>query len=275
VRSETENYTVQSGDTVAAIAARFGVNVGTIINANKLSARASIKPGDTLKIPPVSGLLYAVKKGDTVGRIASLYKVDVTAIQQANNLSKEDALKIGQELVLPGAVPLPEPVKPKVAVKPNVPKTSIPGKSVDEYQESKTPPADARTKPADADVSAVKTTLIWPTTQHVINQYYGWRHTGVDIDGDYTDPIYASADGVVEVAGWNSGGYGLQIVVNHENGMKTRYAHASKLFVSAGERVKKGQVMAMVGTTGRSTGTHLHYEVYKNGGRVNPLAYIK
>jgi murein DD-endopeptidase MepM/ murein hydrolase activator NlpD len=117
--------------------------------------------------------------------------------------------------------------------------------------------------------------LLWPTALRVINQYYGWRHTGVDIDGDYKDPIYASEDGVVETAGWNSGGYGLQIVINHQNGMKTRYAHASKLFVKVGQAVKRGEVIAMVGTTGRSTGTHLHYEVYVGGVRKNPLAYTK
>jgi murein DD-endopeptidase MepM/ murein hydrolase activator NlpD len=89
------------------------------------------------------------------------------------------------------------------------------------------------------------------------------------------DPIYASEDGVVETAGWNSGGYGLQIIINHGGGTKTRYAHSSKLFVKAGDTVKRGQTIAMVGTTGRSTGTHLHYEVYINNKRVNPLAYAK
>jgi murein DD-endopeptidase MepM/ murein hydrolase activator NlpD len=123
--------------------------------------------------------------------------------------------------------------------------------------------------------TAPLTKLLWPTTQHSITQYYGWNHTGVDLDGDYVDAIYASADGVVETAGWNSGGYGLMIFIDHQNGMKTRYAHASKMFVKAGDRVKKGQVIAMVGTTGRSTGTHLHYEVYLNGKRQNPLKYIK
>jgi murein DD-endopeptidase MepM/ murein hydrolase activator NlpD len=79
----------------------------------------------------------------------------------------------------------------------------------------------------------------------------------------------------VEQAGWNSSGYGLQIVIDHLDGRKTRYGHASKLFVHLGDTVHKGQAIAMVGTTGRSTGTHLHFEVYSNGKRKNPLAYIK
>lgn len=97
----------------------------------------------------------------------------------------------------------------------------------------------------------------------------------MDIDGDLTSPLYAAADGVVEKAGWNSGGYGLQVLINHPNGMKTRYAHASKLFVKAGDEVKRGEVIAMMGSTGRSTGSHLHFEVYVNGRRQNPLTYIR
>jgi murein DD-endopeptidase MepM/ murein hydrolase activator NlpD len=117
--------------------------------------------------------------------------------------------------------------------------------------------------------------LYLPTNGHSITQYYGWKHTGVDIDGDYTSPLYAAEDGVVEVAGWQTNGYGLMVLIDHQNGFKTRYGHSSKLFVQAGDYVKRGQVIAMMGTTGRSTGTHLHFEVYVNGARVNPLAYIK
>ena len=157
-----------------------------------------------------------------------------------------------------------------------MPISRIRNKAVDLYQElsGKT---DGRAKPEDLveKPDAPKSKLLWPTKQRIINQYYGWSHTGVDIEGDYVDPIYASEDGVVETAGWNSGGYGLQIVVSHANGMKTRYAHASKLFVKVGDEVKRGQTMAMVGTTGRSTGTHLHYEVYVGSKRVNPLSYTK
>ena len=131
-------------------------------------------------------------------------------------------------------------------------------------------------KPPNADVRNVPIArLFWPTIGKGITQYYGWRHTGVDIDGDYASPIYASADGVVEKAGWNSGGYGLMILIGHPSGIKTRYGHASKLFVKVGDSVTRGQVIAMVGTTGRSTGTHLHFEIYVNDARTNPLRYIR
>lgn len=289
-RTKTETYVVQSGDTVASIARRFSVNVGTVIWANNLGTRAFIKPGLELKIPPISGLLLTIKSGDTIEKLAKKYQADAEEIYSVNHLNKNHALAVGDELVIPGGIP-PEtpsvPTRTTVAVRVDVPKTNIKNKSYDIYQELTKTNTDTRTKPPDVippiakekgddTVSKVVTTkLLWPTHLHVINQYYGWKHTGVDIDGDYTDPMYASADGVVEQAGWNNGGYGLMILIDHKNGLKTRYGHASKLFVSPGDTVKRGQVIAMVGTTGRSTGTHLHFEVYSNGKRQNPLAYIR
>jgi murein DD-endopeptidase MepM/ murein hydrolase activator NlpD len=277
VRTKTETYVVESGDTVASIARRHGVTVGTVLWANKLTERSTIQPGAELKIPPVSGVLHAVKKGETLAKIAATYGVAPEVISEANQLS--GALSIGAELVVPGGrPPAVIPVATRTsATRPDVPISRIANKAVDIYQELTGTKADVRDKPEDVVEAETKERpkLLWPTALRVINQYYGWRHTGVDIDGDYKDPIYASEDGVVETAGWNSGGYGLQIVINHQNGMKTRYAHASKLFVKVGQAVKRGEVIAMVGTTGRSTGTHLHYEVYVGGVRKNPLAYTK
>lgn len=276
-RTQTELYTVREGDVVGTIARRFGITIETIISANRLTKQASIKPGDTLKIPATSGVLHVVKKGDTVTKLAQTYRAEADKIIATNNLA-DRALTPGEEIVIPdGISPVVVVTRPvNTAVRPNIPTTNIKNKSLDKYQELIDVRGDTRTKPADINVNtAPLTKLLWPTTQHSITQYYGWNHTGVDLDGDYVDAIYASADGVVETAGWNSGGYGLMIFIDHQNGMKTRYAHASKMFVKAGDRVKKGQVIAMVGTTGRSTGTHLHYEVYLNGKRQNPLKYIK
>ncbi len=254
-RTETETYTVKEGDTLSVIAQRFGVNIGTILWANDRSATQYIRPGDTLRIPPVSGVLVTVKSGDTVSKLATTYGSDADEIIAMNRLDPDKPLQTGLELVLPGGQP------------------------------PYTPPATTRTpsqpsgttfvqKPPDAPAGALGGKLLWPTSGRTITQYYGWRHTGLDIDGDYSSPLYASHDGAVTVAGWNKGGYGLQVVVNG-SGVMTRYAHASKVFVTVGQQVKKGQVIAMMGTTGRSTGTHLHYEVYINGRRVNPLTYIR
>lgn len=260
-RTDTETYIVKEGDTLSVIAQNFGVNIGTILWANQKTSGQYIRPGDSLRIPPVSGVLAIVKKGDTISSLAKKYNIDAEEITRINRLDDQKSLAIGTEIVLPGAVPLPTYVAqtPTRTTSNNLP----PAKLV--YQG----------KPADADAgSSPISKLFWPTSGHVITQYYGWKHTGLDVDGDYDSPLYASHDGVVTTAGWNNGGYGLQIVIQGD-GTMTRYAHASKMFVKAGDKVKRGQTIAMMGTTGRSTGTHLHYEVYINGKRTNPLSYLR
>lgn len=278
-RTTTETYVIQPGDVISTIASRYGVTVGTILWANGLNQRSYIQPGDKIKIPPVSGVLHKVKKGDTLTKLAATYKSNLDEILTVNRLAPGASITPGDELVIPGGTPpavaTPRPVAINSSIRPDVPLSRIRNKALDVYQEI-TGKNDARPKPEDLPEGTIaKGKLLWPTHLRVINQYYGWKHTGVDIDGDYVDAIYASEDGVVEKAGWNSGGYGLMILIDHGSNNKTRYGHASKLFVKAGDTVKRGQVIAMVGTTGRSTGTHLHYEVYIHGKRVNPLAYIK
>ena len=120
---------------------------------------------------------------------------------------------------------------------------------------------------------------IWPTTG-VVTSPYGLRwggtdfHPGIDIANEMGTPILATADGVVEYAGWNSGGYGNMVDINHGNGIMTRYGHASQVVVSTGQYVTRGQVIALMGSTGFSTGPHVHYEVHVNGQRVNPISYL-
>lgn len=301
-----QTYTVRSGDTLAVIARRNGISQETLLWANNLSARSTLRVGMTLKVLPVSGVVHTVKRGETLAAIATRYGIKTSEIAAANTLGK--TLTVGAEVVIPGGRPIvastvavkppattqtpatppsttaPKPATAKtpkvvgrVTVKPDVPIAKIRNKAYDIYQELSNSKEDTRAVPEAKDESEAKkkTKLLWPTRLAVINQYYGWNHTGLDIDGDYTDPIYASEDGTVITAGWNSGGYGLQIVVDHPGGLRTRYAHASKLFVQAGDEVKRGEVIGYVGTTGRSTGTHLHYEVYLNGVRKNPLAYTR
>ncbi|MDD2326516.1 MAG: M23 family metallopeptidase, partial [Alphaproteobacteria bacterium] len=266
-RTRTESYVVQDNDTISDIARRFGVNVGTILWNNNLGEKSFIRPGDTLKIPPVSGILVTIKSGDTLSSIASKYDGSLEEIKSFNNLGDEK-LALGSEIMVPGGRPPEiEQTRAQIASR-SEPKSSA---AISKLTAPRPVP-----KPADLDTKDTpKTKLLWPTPGHVITQYYGWKHIGLDIDGDFTSPLYASADGVVETAGWSNVGYGLMVFVNHQNGLKTRYAHASKLFVKAGDTVKRGQVIAMMGTTGKSTGTHIHYEVYVNGKRVNPLSYIK
>ena len=120
---------------------------------------------------------------------------------------------------------------------------------------------------------------IWPTTGEVSSPY-GLRwggtdfHPGIDIANDMGTPIVATADGVVDYAGWNSGGYGNMVDIDHGNGIMTRYGHASQVVVTTGQHVKRGQLIAYMGSTGFSTGPHCHYEVHVNGNRVNPISYL-
>lgn len=296
-RTEITHYAIRSGDTISEIARRFGVDVPTILWANDLTSKTTLRLGQELRIPPVSGVLHTVKRGETAGKIASSYGVETIDLLRANFLSSGSRLPVGRELIVPGGQPRDESARttaPRAiatsvpsaaksatrttgevsAIRPDIPLSRIKNKAIDVYQEL-TKTNDSREKPQDAAEEKKTTRLLWPTRLHALTQYYGWRHTGIDVDGDYTDPIYASEDGLVEKAGWNNGGYGLQILIDHGNGIKTRYAHLSKIFVKEGDYVKRGQTISMVGTTGRSTGTHLHYEVIVNGKRKNPLAYIR
>ncbi len=124
----------------------------------------------------------------------------------------------------------------------------------------------------------------WPSTSSYITSSYGTRthpitgkvktHTGLDIGAAHGTDIYAAADGTVLISGWNTGGYGNYVVIDHGGGLTTLYAHCSSLVVSAGQKVTRGQVIAKCGSTGMSTGPHLHFEVLKNGSHTNPMAYF-
>ncbi len=257
-RQETISYTVQGGDTLSTIAHRFGLTSQTLVWANGMSDKDFIKPGQSLKIPPVEGYLYTVKSGDTLASIAKKYQGDQNSILESNHLADADAVQPGQEIIIPGGAP---PAPPTPAPTPRQLLTQVYGGS-----NSGTPPPSA---------PAGHARFIWPTTNHRINQYFRGRyHTGVDIEGDYSSPIYAAAAGRVIFAAFDRSGYGLHIVIDHGNGYETLYGHASKIFVGVGDRVTQGQTIAMVGSTGRSTGTHLHFEIRTGGGFLNPLSFF-
>lgn len=256
-RTETIDYTVANGDTASSIASKFGISVNTILWENNLTAKGLIKPGDTLRILPMTGIRHSVKRNQNLTSIASYYEVDAQKIATANDLSLSSALKIGQSLLIPGGR------KIVVATTPTKPSTTKP---------STKPTAINGGKPSGQVVASGK--MVWPTVGHTVTQYYSWRHNGLDIANKVGTPIYASGEGVVEVASWNAGGYGYQIVINHGGGRETRYAHLSAFAVKVGDRVTKGQNIGSMGSTGKSTGPHVHFEVIVNGKRANPLSYV-
>ena len=245
-RSKIVKYVVQPGDNIGNVAQKFQISVETILIENKLTLKSVLRPGDSLSILPVNGVSHKVIKGDSIKKIAALYKAEAQKIIDFNHLIEED-LSIGEVLIVPEGKRISTPAAPSTQI--------------------------AGNRPPALKVSGLG--MLWPTIGRRITQYFTWRHTGIDMALPTGNPIYAALDGVVETSGWHRGGYGYQVVLSHSNGLKTRYAHNSKLYVSVGQEVSKGDVIALIGSTGRSTGPHLHFEVIVGGVRVNPFLYVK
>lgn len=262
-RAEIIRHTVQPGEVIGSIAQSYGISVATILWANGLSVRSYIRPGDTLIILPTDGVLHTVKSGDTVSKIARLYGGEESKIIAYNTLAAGgSSLSVGQQLIVPGGEKT-QTVSQTVA------------QNVTESTRKYTALSNVAAPPPSVAAPA-GSGYIWPTTVRRITQYYGLKHTGVDIAGPIGTPLYASKSGTVikSQCGYN-GGYGCYIIVDHGNGVQTLYAHASQLYVSVGEQVIQGQTIALMGSTGRSTGPHIHFEVRVNGKRTNPFSYVK
>jgi len=259
-RTKVEAYVVQEGDVLGSISEKFGLSLSSLLWANDLTYRSTIRPGQELMIPPVDGVIYTVKNGDTLSKIASKYSSDESKIIAFNALASGDDLVIGEEIILPNGEP---PAPPVVRTAPVAAIFTAPSSSSDN---------SGQTKKGSAAGSG---SWVWPTNWRVITQYYGWRHTGVDIDGDYGTQSVASCSGTVIYSGWK-GGYGNTVEVQCDDPQYVlRYGHHAKNYVGVGTYVTAGQAIAQTGTTGRSTGTHLHFEVIKNGRFQNPLDYVR
>ena len=250
-RSEVIEYTVKPGDTVSTIAEKFGVSVDTIRWENDLKSVKDIKPGQVLRILPVSGVRHKVKYGETIYSIAKKYQVDPQVIVDwpYNSFANDEtfALAVGQELIIP------EGIKPK-----EVPTTPRPA-----YY-AQVPGAGTGTGQ-----------FVWPTSGR-ISQGFSWHHKAIDIANKDAPDILAADGGTVVVAGWQAPtAYGNHIIIDHGNGLTTLYAHLSQLYVSSGQKVAKGQAIGKMGTTGRSTGIHLHFEIRQGGVAQNPLNFLK
>lgn len=244
-RDSVETYVVKEGDNLSVIAESYGLSLSTLLWSNNLTLSSTIRPGQELSILPTDGVLYTVRSGDTLSRIARRFDVSIDEVVEENNMQDAHKLAIGDKLLLPGGEP------PSVA-----------------------PRRSASVANLFSPSAGGGSSWVWPSDWRVITQYYGWRHTGLDVDGDYSTYSYASRDGRVIYSGWRSG-YGLTVEIDHGDGYTTRYAHHSKNFVSYGEYVAAGQAIAQTGSTGRSTGTHLHFEIIKGGRFYNPLEFLR
>lgn len=259
-RDEVETYVVQDGDTLSTVASRFGISLNTLLWANSLSVYSIVKPGQQLTILPVSGVLHTVKSGDTVARLAKTYSVEEAEILAYNNVDDAAGLQVGAKLIVPGGeVAAPAPVSRRTAVASVFSST----------------PTSSTTK---TDTGATR--MLWPTDLTYIVRGLQWGHTGVDIDcnghanGTSTNDNYAASDGIVQFAGVKRG-YGNTVEINHGNGIVTRYGHFYSIYVQSGQSVSRGTPLGRCGSTGASTGTHLHFEVIANGKFMNPLEYIR
>ncbi len=251
-RTEAFVYTVVVGDTLSGIGAKFKISTDALKYVNSLSDNSILKVGQTVTIPPVSGLTHKIASGDSLESIASKYQVPSQAIADFNYILDTSKLVVGTELVIPGAK-VPEPVIPIIPTAPVL-------------------------LPQYGAATPSSSYCVWPSTVRVITQYYSWYHNGVDIAtpfGRSMPPLFACTSGVVTRAGWDPFGLGLHVRIDHGNGYETVYGHMSRVDVGYGERVGRGSVLGVMGSTGRSTGPHVHFMVKFNGIAQNPLDYTQ
>ena len=234
-------YRVKKGDTISQIAASFGLAMDSVIVSNNISRARALREGETLRIPNIDGIPVTVRKGDTLARLSSSLGVPVTAILDANDLASE-TLTEGAMLFIPGARMKGEELRAVIG---------------------------------DLFIYPVRGRLTSP---------FGWRsdpisgdrrfHAAIDLAVSQGTPVNAAMSGRVSSVGFN-GTYGNYIIITHAGGFTTMYAHLSKVGVEQGQQVSQGREIGKAGSTGYSTGPHLHFAVYKNNRALNPLDYLK
>lgn len=251
-RAEVIEYAVVAGDTVGQISQKFGVSEDTIYWENGLTPKSTLKPGQTIRVLPMTGVKHTVGRGETVHSIAEKFDVSAQAIVDwpYNTFTNDETfgLAVGQTLMVPdGVKPKEVPVAPR------------------QFLARQTP--DAGTVTASGD-------WVWPA-QGRISQQFVWYHPGVDI-ANKEGPVVVAADaGTIVSVRSTSYGYGNHLVIDHGNGYQTLYAHLASFRVAEGQTVNRGDPIGVMGSTGRSTGTHLHFEIIQNGSKINPLSVLK
>jgi murein DD-endopeptidase MepM/ murein hydrolase activator NlpD len=272
-RTDVITYTVQSGDSLFSIASQFGIKPETVLWGNYETLQNNphlLKVGQVLNILPVDGTYYQWNEGDRLSQVAEFFKVDPQAIlsypgnhldlTQAN--SDNPGIEPGTWIIVPGGK-----------------------RALVDWG----PPAITRSNPASARFygpgfcgaiyeGAVGTgTFLWPTTEHFIsgNPYDPSFHPAIDIAGQLGNPVYATDSGVIVFAGWSNFGYGNLVVIDHGNGWQSAYAHLNSISVLCGQSVFQGSTIGTLGSTGNSTGPHLHFELIYNSAKLNPLDFVR
>lgn len=267
-------YAVAEGDSVSAIAQKFHIEPRYVLANNaEIPQSGLLVLGQSIIVPAGNGILHEVRLGETLSTIADRYNVPVEDITSfaSNEITSPDAILESQLVFVPNAEPLPASALADAA--PGASPTAADSQPTPETGNS----SDDAPTPATEGSASSSSGLIWPL-RGPISSYYGPSHPlGVDIDG-FNSPgasVAAATSGTVVFAGGNACcSYGLYVVVMSPGGVETLYAHLSSISVSQGETVSQGEAIGVVGSTGYSTGRHLHFEVIDNGTREDPLSYL-
>ena len=292
-RAEQITYKVKKKDTIPAIAKRYGIKQDTILMNNKDALNNKMKVGDTITFPSIDGLYYKLEKNDTLAKIAKKYGISVVDIVDYNNINPKK-LKAGSTIFLKGVtLQKYKDVEGRLIAAQQAKEDKKKNKEKEKEKPEK-PPKGAKGSPPpppppedndDGGRSAAYSGagFAYPVRYAGVSSPFGNRyhpvlkryilHTGVDLVAKYV-PLRAAKAGVVTFAG-NMSGYGKIIIIRHDNGYETRYAHLSVISTNVGEHVNQGDLIGKTGNSGRTTGAHLHFEIRQNGVPKNPMKYLR
>ena len=295
-RAEQITYKVKKKDTIPAIAKRYGVKQDTILMNNKDALNNKMKVGDTITFPSIDGLYYKLEKNDTLAKIAKKYGISVVDIVDYNNINPKK-LKAGSTIFLKGVtLQKYKDVEGRLIANQKAKEDKKKNKNKEKEKEKEkpeNPPKGTKGSPPppppedndDGGRSAAYSGagFAYPVRYAGVSSPFGNRyhpvlkryilHTGVDLVAKYV-PLRAAKAGVVTFAG-NMSGYGKIIIIRHDNGYETRYAHLSVISTNVGEHVNQGDLIGKTGNSGRTTGAHLHFEIRQNGVPKNPMKYLR
>ncbi len=291
-RAEQITYKVKKKDTIPAIAKRYGIKQDTILMNNKDALNNKLKIGDTITFPSIDGLYYKLEKNDTLAKIAKKYGISVVDIVDYNNINPKK-LKAGSTIFLKGVtLQKYKDVEGRLIAAQQAKEDKKKNKNKEKEKPEKPPKGTKGSAPPppptqdddDGGRSAAYSGagFAYPVRYAGVSSPFGNRyhpvlkryilHTGVDLVAKYV-PLRAAKAGVVTFAG-NMSGYGKIIIIRHDNGYETRYAHLSVISTNVGEHVNQGDLIGKTGNSGRTTGAHLHFEIRQNGVPKNPMKYL-
>ena len=290
-RAEEITYKIKKKDTIPAIAKRYGIKQDTILINNKDALNNKLKIGDTITFPSIDGLYYKLEKNDTLAKIAKKYGISVVDIVDYNNINPK-RLKAGSTIFLKGVtLQKYKDVEGRLIANQQAKEDKKKNKNKEKEKPEKPPkgtkgsaPPPPPTQDDDGGRSAAYSGagFAYPVRYAGVSSPFGNRyhpvlkryilHTGVDLVAKYV-PLRAAKAGVVTFAG-NMSGYGKIIIIRHDNGYETRYAHLSVISTNVGEHVNQGDLIGKTGNSGRTTGAHLHFEIRQNGVPKNPMKYL-